>query len=154
MQELSDFPASPSGKSQQEESCITPLCNSASGIYILTRIFGKYVTGSANFLPSCPFLSGGCFSFLNIHAEMIYAGYIRAAPGKPHTVLVNEKFHQIAGKLNFHRMKGKNPLIRVSLALLKGVFCRRPKQEAPSHFPCLCSKNTKSFTPYCCNTFR
>ena len=44
VQELSDFPVSPSGKSQQEESCITPLCNWLSGIYIiLTRIYGKYV---------------------------------------------------------------------------------------------------------------
>ena len=124
VQELSDFPVSPSGKSQQEESCITPLCNWLSGIcIILTRIYGKYVTGSANFPLRCPFLSGRCFPFLNIHAQMIYAGYIILAPGKPHIGRVNSKIHQVAGKLNFHRMKGKNPLNRVSLALLqRGVL--------------------------------
>lgn len=38
----------------------------------------------ANLPPGCPFLSFRCFAFLK-HAQMIYAEYVKVAPGKPHT---------------------------------------------------------------------
>ena len=65
---------------------------------------------------------------------MIYAGYIRLAPGKPHIGRVNQKFHQVAGKLNFHRMKGKNPLNRVSLALLQRGVLSTPETRSSLTF--------------------
>jgi len=65
----------------------TPLCNRASGIYILTGFSEKTSPGTeANFPPGCPFpfLSSRCFAFFK-DTQMIYAGYVNVAPGKPQT---------------------------------------------------------------------
>lgn len=52
---------------------------------------------------------------------MIYAMYVKVAPGKPQTgpVKLIEKFHQVPGRLNFRWVNGKNSLGRVSLCLLQ-----------------------------------
>ena len=47
------------------------------------RVFGKNVSGSVNFLP-LPLLLGRCFAVFK-HTQMMYAGYVKIAPGKPQT---------------------------------------------------------------------
>ena len=50
----------------------------------------KYEPGSGNFPPGCPFPSGRCFAFFK-HTQMIHAGYVKVAPGKPQPDRVNLK---------------------------------------------------------------
>ena len=67
----------------------TPLCNRASGIYILTGFTEKT---SPNFPPGCPFpfSSSRCFAFFK-GTQTTYAGYVNVAPGKPQTGRVKFK---------------------------------------------------------------
>ena len=66
---------------------------------------GKNVTGSANFPPGCPLLSGRCFALFK-DIQIIYAGYVKVAPGKPQTDRVKLKTSPVPGRLNFHWVKG------------------------------------------------
>ena len=50
---------------------------------------------------------------------MIYAGYVKVAPGKPQTGRVKLKISSGTGEAKFSLGEGKNPLGRVSLGLLQ-----------------------------------
>ena len=78
------------------------------------RVFGRNVTRSANFPSPCRFVLCHCFSFFK-HTQVIHAGYVKVAPGKPKAGWVKQK--------NFTLWRGKNPLGRVLLGLLqRGVI--------------------------------
>ena len=96
----------------------TALCNRPSGIYILAGVFGKNVTGSANFPPGCPFLSGPCFLFFK-HTQVIYAGYVKVAQGKPLSGRVKWKISPGTRETIVSLGEGKNPLGRAPLGLLQ-----------------------------------
>ena len=58
------------------------------------------ITKSANFPPGCSILSCRCFAFLK-HTQVIFAGYVEAAPGKPQTGRVILKILPVTGKAKF-----------------------------------------------------
>ena len=60
----------------------TLLCNRPSGISIHTVFSQKTSQGRQIFHQIAPFLSGRCFALFK-RTPMIYAGYVKVAPGKP-----------------------------------------------------------------------
>ena len=53
---------------------------------------------------------------------MIYAGYVKVAPGKPQTGRVKSKISPGTGDAKVSMGEEKNPLGRVSLVCYRGVF--------------------------------
>ena len=94
---LRRYVLSKSSRCPHKTLTITSLCNRPSGIYILTGFSEKNVIGWANFPPGCPFLSGRCFAFFK-HTQIICAGYVKVAPGKPQTDRVKLKISPGIGK--------------------------------------------------------
>ena len=90
-------------------------------MHILTEFLEKNATGSINVPPGCPFLSGRCFAFFK-HTQIIYARYVKVAPGTPQTGRAKLTISLVPGSLHFHWVKGKNPLSWVSLGLLQRSF--------------------------------
>ena len=88
----------------------TPLCNRPSGIYILNGFSEKNVTGSANFPPGCPVLSGPCFAFLK-RTRMIHDGHVKAAPRMRQTGRVKLKISPGTGEAKSSLVEGKKSTV-------------------------------------------